>query len=86
MSWPENVGILAVEVYFPYTYVDQSELEVFDNVSSGKYTIGLGQSRMGFCSDREDIHSLCLTVVTNLLEKNNLDPSKIGRLEVNFSF
>lgn len=82
MSWPENVGILAVEVYFPYTYVEQSELEAFDNVSSGKYTIGLGQSRMGFCSDREDIHSLCLTVVTNLLEKNNLDPSRIGRLEV----
>jgi len=74
-AWPADVGILAVELYFPYQYVDQTELESFDNVSAGKYTIGLGQSKMGFCSDREDINSLCLTVVRNLMEKN-----KIGRL------
>ncbi len=34
-------------------YVDQSELEKFDGVSAGKYTIGLGQTRMSFCDDRE---------------------------------
>lgn len=33
--------------------VDQSELEKFDGVSSGKYTIGLGQTKMSFCDDRE---------------------------------
>jgi hydroxymethylglutaryl-CoA synthase len=33
--------------------VDQSELEKFDGVSAGKYTIGLGQTRMSFCDDRE---------------------------------
>ena len=38
-------------------------MEVHDGVSAGKYTIGLGQTKMGFCSDREDINSLCLTVV-----------------------
>jgi hydroxymethylglutaryl-CoA synthase len=42
----------------------QGELEEYDGVSSGKYTIGLGQTKMGFCTDREDVHSLCLTVVT----------------------
>ena len=31
--------------------------------AAGKYTIGLGQTKMGFCDDREDIHSLCLTVL-----------------------
>ncbi|ESO09369.1 hypothetical protein HELRODRAFT_185341 [Helobdella robusta] len=82
MAWPKDVGILAIEVYFPYLYVDQSELEVFDNVSTGKYTIGLGQDKMGFCSDIEDINSLCLTVVSNLLEQNHIDTSEIGRLEV----
>lgn len=80
--WPKDVGILAIEVYFPSQYVDQDELEVFDEVSRGKYTIGLGQSKMGFCSDREDINSLCLTVVQNLMEKNNVSYSDIGRLEV----
>lgn len=34
-------------------YVEQSELEKFDGVSSGKYTIGLGQTKMTFCDDRE---------------------------------
>lgn len=80
--WPENVGILALEVLFPSQYVDQSELEVFDGVSAGKYTIGLGQSRMGFCSDREDINSLCLSVVHNLLDRYGIKPNDIGRLEV----
>ncbi|XP_055538137.1 uncharacterized protein LOC129725847 [Wyeomyia smithii] len=81
-SWPNNVGILALEVIFPSQYVDQTELEVYDGVSAGKYTIGLGQSRMGFCSDREDVNSLCLTVANNLLERHQISHSRIGRLEV----
>ena len=80
--WPENVGIVAIDLIFPSQYVDQTELEVYDGASSGKYTIGLGQSKMGFCSDREDINSLCLTVVQRLLERNQIKPSQIGRLEV----
>lgn len=80
--WPRDVGIIAIEIYFPSIYVEQSELEAYDNVDKGKYTIGLGQTRMGFCSDREDINSLCLTVVQRLLERNELDSDSIGRLEV----
>ncbi|KZR97704.1 Hydroxymethylglutaryl-CoA synthase 1, partial [Daphnia magna] len=37
-----DVGILAIEIYFPNQYVEQSELEEHDGVSKGKYTIGLG--------------------------------------------
>lgn len=70
--WPNNVGIHAIETYIPQRYVDQTELEQFDGVSAGKYTIGLGQSKMGFCTDREDINSLCLTVVQNLMEKHKI--------------
>jgi len=81
-TWPENVGILALELIFPSTFVDQTQLEKFDGVSAGKYTIGLGQDRMGFCSDREDINSLCLTVVQRLMERHNIKYSEIGRLEV----
>lgn len=36
-------------------YVEQSELEKFDGVSRGKYTIGLGQTKMSFCDDREGV-------------------------------
>lgn len=31
-----------MEIYFPPTYVDQRDLEVYDKVGEGKYTIGLG--------------------------------------------
>jgi hydroxymethylglutaryl-CoA synthase len=81
-NFPENVGIVAVETYFPSTYVKQAELEQFDGVSAGKYTIGLGQTNMAFCDDREDIHSICLTVVRSLVEKYGIEYKDIGRLEV----
>ncbi|ODN05280.1 Hydroxymethylglutaryl-CoA synthase 1 [Orchesella cincta] len=81
-SWPNNVGIHAIEIYVPQRYVDQTELETFDEVSAGKYTIGLGQAKMGFCTDREDINSLCLTVVQNLMERHKIGYDQIGRLEV----
>ncbi|XP_076140558.1 hydroxymethylglutaryl-CoA synthase, cytoplasmic isoform X1 [Alosa pseudoharengus] len=81
-TWPKDVGVIALEVYIPSQYVEQSELEQFDGVSAGKYTIGLGQARMGFCSDREDINSLCMTVVQRLMERNCLSYDCIGRLEV----
>ena len=82
MSWPSDVGILGIELVFPSLFVDQTELEVFDGVSAGKYTIGLGQDRMGFCTDREDINSLCLTVVDKLMKRYNVKPKDVGRLEV----
>ena len=81
-GWPQDVGILAMEIYFPYLCVDQSALETFDGASQGKYTIGLGQKTMGFCSDREDINSLCLTVVQKLVQRNNLSYADIGWMEV----
>ncbi|XP_076067053.1 hydroxymethylglutaryl-CoA synthase isoform X3 [Oratosquilla oratoria] len=81
-GWPQDVGIIALEIYFPSQYVEQHELEEFDAVSQGKYTIGLGQTRMGFCSDREDINSLCLTVLSRLMERTGIGYENIGRLEV----
>lgn len=53
MSRPQNIGIKAIEVYFPSQCVDQAELEKYDGVAAGKYTIGLGQTKMSFCDDRE---------------------------------
>uniref|UniRef100_A0A4X2KMA0 Hydroxymethylglutaryl-CoA synthase n=1 Tax=Vombatus ursinus TaxID=29139 RepID=A0A4X2KMA0_VOMUR len=81
-AWPKDVGILALEVYFPAQYVDQTELEKYDSVEAGKYTVGLGQTQMGFCSVQEDINSLCLTVVQRLMERTKLPWDNVGRLEV----
>ncbi|CAI6356516.1 unnamed protein product [Macrosiphum euphorbiae] len=81
-KWPDHVGILALEIVVPYTYVNQTDLELHDGVSKGKYTIGLGQERMAFCSDREDVVSLCLTAVSLLMHRTRTSYSNIGRLEV----
>jgi len=65
----KNVGILAIDVYTPSTYISQSDLEEHSGIPKGKYTLGLGQEGLGFCGDAEDINSLALTVVHSLLEK-----------------
>lgn len=75
-------GIEAIEVYFPSQYVEQSSLEDFDGVSKGKYTIGLGQNGLCFTSDFENVHSMALTVVSNLMKKVKLGYKDIGRLSV----
>ncbi|RDA88992.1 hypothetical protein CP532_0621 [Ophiocordyceps camponoti-leonardi (nom. inval.)] len=71
---PSNIGIKAIEIYFPSQYVCQSELETYSGVSPGKYTIGLGQTNMSFCDDLE--------VTSNLLKKYSIDINSIGRLEI----
>ncbi|KAF8504446.1 hydroxymethylglutaryl-CoA synthase [Russula emetica] len=79
---PQDVGILGVEMYFPQRCISEVDLEVYDGVPAGKYTIGLGQKFMAFADDREDINSMALTVVSSLMRKYNVDPKSIGRLEV----
>ncbi|KZV68249.1 hydroxymethylglutaryl-CoA synthase [Peniophora sp. CONT] len=79
---PKDVGVLGIEMYFPQRCISEEALEEFDGVSKGKYTIGLGQEFMACCDDREDINSFALTAVQNLLEKYNIDPRSIGRLDV----
>lgn len=77
-----QIGIKGIEIYIPSQFVNQTDLEIADGVSTGKYTIGLGQTNMSFVNDREDIYSMSLTVLSNLINNYNIDPKKIGRLEV----
>ncbi|KIY49939.1 hydroxymethylglutaryl-CoA synthase [Fistulina hepatica ATCC 64428] len=79
---PKDVGLLAMETYFPHRCVSEADLEEFDGVSKGKYTIGLGQKYMAWPDDREDINSFALNAVSGLLEKYNIDPQSIGRIDV----
>ena len=69
MSGAKRVGILAAEIYFPSAYIDQRDLEKHDGVSEGKYTIGLGQHKMGIVSDREDINSIAITAFDKLIKR-----------------
>jgi hydroxymethylglutaryl-CoA synthase len=78
----QQLGIIDFQFYCPKYYVDQIELEEHDKASKGKYTIGLGQNRMSFVKDNEDINSICLTVLDKLLTRNKISPLQVGRLEV----
>eukprot|EP00297_Palpitomonas_bilix_P024339 CAMPEP_0113909616 /NCGR_PEP_ID=MMETSP0780_2-20120614/26977_1 /TAXON_ID=652834 /ORGANISM="Palpitomonas bilix" /LENGTH=477 /DNA_ID=CAMNT_0000905497 /DNA_START=84 /DNA_END=1517 /DNA_ORIENTATION=+ /assembly_acc=CAM_ASM_000599 len=73
---------MAMDMYFPKLYVNQAELEKFDGVSEGKYTIGLGQENMAVSEEIEDINSIALTVTKQLMEKYGISARDIGRLEV----
>lgn len=79
----KNVGILALEVYTPSTFISQTKLEEHAGVPPGKFTLGLGQEGLAVvCGDTEDVNSLALTVVHSLLEKYDIDPMDVGRVEV----
>ena len=78
----ENLGIIDIQIYFPRYYVNQYELEEYDKVPHGKYTLGLGQTNMSFVDDNEDINSMCLTVLEKLIKKNNISLNQISRIEV----
>lgn len=79
---PHRSGIHALEVYVPKTYVSQAELEKFNGVRAGKYTIGLGQTNMAVPDPAEDVVSLAKSVMQALIENYGLKFSDIGRVEV----
>lgn len=76
-----NVGIHAMAFYCPPCYVQQSDLEVYDGVTRGKYTVGLAQESMVVCQEHEDVVSMALTVAERLLSTLP-DRSQIKRIEV----
>eukprot|EP00161_Ancyromonas_sigmoides_P023858 TRINITY_DN7567_c0_g1_i2.p1 TRINITY_DN7567_c0_g1~~TRINITY_DN7567_c0_g1_i2.p1 ORF type:complete len:279 (-),score=49.67 TRINITY_DN7567_c0_g1_i2:102-938(-) len=77
-----GIGIHGISVYVPKRFVEQSELEKSDGVSAGKYTIGLGQQKMAFSGDSEDVCSMSLNAVSRLLSSTGVPQSLIGRLDV----
>ena len=77
-----TLHILGLEIYVPKLSVCQEALEKHDEVDKGKYTIGLGQTHMGFCNDLEDINSLSLTVVQNLMSTSKCISNRITYLEL----
>lgn len=78
---PRHYGILALEVYIPRLFINQSEFEEVKGVPKGKIQIGLGQEQMSFVSHLEDVNSMALTVLKNLLDRTKVSTKDIGKLE-----
>ena len=49
LAYVPDRHLTAMVIYLPDTYLDQAKLEQHAGVSSGKYTTGLSQTRMGSC-------------------------------------
>ena len=81
-SLPRDVGIHAIDLYFPSTYISQSSLESHNSIPAGKYTIGLGQLGLSYVNDREDVYSIALSAVESFMSKYGVRYEDIGRLEV----
>ena len=87
----QNVGIKAIQVHIPRSFVSQEDLEdreielsgeEFRTKIKGKYTKGLGQTALSFCTDHEDTVSIAMSAVTRLMETYNFKSTDFGRLEV----
>lgn len=74
-------GLLSIELYIPKLYIDQDEFEKQKGISSGKITKGIGQLEMSYTSELEDVNSMALTVLKNLMTRNNIKSTDIGKLE-----
>jgi len=59
LLWLFNIVIWVV-------HVKQEALETHDGASKGKYTIGLGQDCLGFCTEVEDVISMRFVIFQDI--------------------
>ena len=77
-----SIGIIGMEFYSPNTFVSQEDLEESLGIEKGKFTKGLGQDEMAFCDLSEDIVSMSMTALENLIKRYKISSPQIGRLEI----
>ena len=91
MSVPQNIGIKAIQVNIPRSYVTQDDLEETEisilgeesrTKIKGKFTKGLGQTALSFCTDHEDTASIAMSAVQKLMDTYGYKPTDFGRLEI----
>jgi hydroxymethylglutaryl-CoA synthase len=77
-----NIGIIDIETYFPKLFVSQEKLEKTMGLSNGNITKGLMQNNMAVVDCSEDIVSMSLTALNNLIEVSGIELRDIGRLSI----
>ena len=76
----EQVGIDDIAVYFPRLYFDMADFARFRGADFGKLSRGLGLSAMAIPDVHEDTATMGANAVCRLIDRNQLDPRRIGRL------
>ena len=75
-----NVGIDDIAIHFPHLYLDMKDFAEMRGADYGKLNKGLGLSAMSVPDFHEDTATMGANAVTRLIDRNGLDPSKIGRM------
>lgn len=75
-----QVGIDDLTVYIPRLYLPIAELAKARNIAPEKLQQGLGLTDMALADAHEDAATMAANAVRQLIDQNNLDPRRIGRL------
>ena len=74
------VGIDDLTVYIPKLYLPIAELAKARQIDPDKLRHGLGLIDMAIADAHEDAATLAANAVVQLIDQNNIDPRRIGRL------
>ena len=74
------IGIDDMAFYVPKLYLDIHALAEKRNISYEKLSQGLGLFKMAICDVHEDAATMAAEAIAELIERNQLDPRRIGRI------
>lgn len=74
------VGIDDMALYVPQLYLDLRVLAEKRDLPFEKLSRGLGLNRMALCDVHEDAATMAAEAVAEIIDRNSLDPRRIGRL------
>lgn len=74
------IGIDDMAFYVPKLYLDIRALAEKRNISYEKLSQGLGLFKMAICDVHEDAATMAAEAIAELIERNQLDPRRIGRI------
>ncbi|GAB4494530.1 MAG: hydroxymethylglutaryl-CoA synthase [Saprospiraceae bacterium] len=74
------IGIDDMAFYVPKLYLDIRALAEKRNIPYEKLSQGLGLHKMAVCDAHEDAATMAAEAVAELIERNGLDPRRIGRI------
>lgn len=75
-----NIGIDDMSLYIPKLYLSIEDLAKTRDIAYDKLSLGLGLYKMAIPDVHEDSATMAANAVSEIIEKNNLDPRSIGRI------
>lgn len=77
-----KVGIDAISYYLPQLFLPIKDLAIARNIEPEKLEFGLGLKGMSFPDSNEDVISMAINAVFNLISENKLQLNEISRIYV----